>query len=60
MDEVEAPVLQSNDPAAVVDSVEVPSQLFTTFTAGVDGFVLMVRYNILVMVQPASLVAVVV
>ncbi len=40
MDEVVAPVLHSNDPVAVVESIEVPLQLFTTVTAGVAGVAL--------------------
>ena len=32
-------MLHSNDPAADVDNVDVPSQLFTTFTEGADGVV---------------------
>jgi putative N-acetylmannosamine-6-phosphate epimerase len=39
IDEVVSVVLHSNDPEAVVDNVDVPSQLFTTFTVGVDGIV---------------------
>jgi hypothetical protein len=39
IDEVEAPVFHNNIPVAVVDSVEVPLQLSTTFTTGVDGAV---------------------
>jgi hypothetical protein len=37
IDEVVAPVLHNNDPVAVVESVDVPLQLFTTVTAGADG-----------------------
>lgn len=37
MDEVVAPVLHNNVPDAVVDKVDVPLQLFTTFTTGVAG-----------------------
>jgi len=40
MDEVVAPVLHNSVPDAVVDSVDVPLQLFTTFTTGVAGKVL--------------------
>ena len=39
MEEVVAPVLHNNVPVAVVDKVEVPLQLFTTFTVGVAGVV---------------------
>ena len=38
--DVEAPVLHSSVPAAVVDKVEVPLQLLTTVTAGAEGIVL--------------------
>jgi hypothetical protein len=34
------PVLHNKVPVAVVDNVEVPSQLFTTFTTGAVGVVL--------------------
>jgi hypothetical protein len=33
------PVLHNKVPVAVVDNVEVPSQLFTTFTTGAVGVV---------------------
>lgn len=39
IDEVDAPLLHNNVPAAVVESVELP-QLFTTVTLGVTGIVL--------------------
>jgi putative N-acetylmannosamine-6-phosphate epimerase len=39
MEEVVAPVLHNNVPVAVVDNVEVPLQLLTTFTVGVAGVV---------------------
>jgi putative N-acetylmannosamine-6-phosphate epimerase len=39
IDEDEAPVLHNNAPVEVVDNVEVPLQLLTTFTTGVDGVV---------------------
>jgi hypothetical protein len=39
MVEVVSPVLQSNVPVASVESVDVPSQLFTTVTDGVAGAV---------------------
>ena len=39
MEEVVAPVLHNNVPVAVVDKVDVPLQLLTTFTIGVDGVV---------------------
>ena len=32
-------MLHNNVPKAVVDNVDVPLQLFTTFTEGVDGIV---------------------
>lgn len=37
MDELVAPVLHNKLPGAVVDNVDVPLQLFTTFTTGVAG-----------------------
>ena len=37
IDGVDTPVLHNNAPVAVVESVEVPSQLFTTLIVGVDG-----------------------
>lgn len=37
---MEAPLLQSNVPDAVVERVDVPLQLFTTVTTGVAGVVL--------------------
>ena len=39
IDEVVSVVLHNNVPDAVVDKVDVPLQLFTTFTEGVDGVV---------------------
>ncbi|MNR62271.1 hypothetical protein D3C85_1842490 [compost metagenome] len=38
--DVVAPVLHNNVPMAVVDKVDVPSQLSTTVTLGADGVVL--------------------
>ena len=37
IDGVDAPLLHANVPAAVVESVDVPLQLFTTVTTGVAG-----------------------
>ena len=37
MEDVVAPVLQSNAPAAVADKFDVPSQLLVTLTVGADG-----------------------
>ena len=37
--EVVAPVLHNNVPDAVVDNVDVPLQIFKTFTVGVAGVV---------------------
>jgi hypothetical protein len=37
IDEPIAPVLHNRAPVAVVDNVDVPSQLLTTVTLGVDG-----------------------
>jgi putative N-acetylmannosamine-6-phosphate epimerase len=39
MEEVVAPVLHNNVPVAVVDNVDVPLQLLTTVTMGIDGVV---------------------
>jgi putative N-acetylmannosamine-6-phosphate epimerase len=39
MEAVDAPVLHNNVPVAVVDNEDVPLQLLTTFTVGVDGVV---------------------
>ena len=40
MVEVLSLVLHNNDPAALVDNVDVPLQLFTTVTPGAGGVVL--------------------
>jgi len=37
IDEVDSPVFHNNVPVALVDNTEVPSQLSTTVTTGVDG-----------------------
>ena len=39
MEEVVSVVLHNKDPDAVVDKVDEPSQLFTTFTEGVEGVI---------------------
>jgi putative N-acetylmannosamine-6-phosphate epimerase len=39
MEDVVALLLQNKFPAAVVDNIEVPSQLFTTVTTGIEGVV---------------------
>ena len=39
IDEVASDVLHNNVPAAVVDKVDVPSQLLVTFTVGANGVV---------------------
>jgi hypothetical protein len=51
MEEVVAPVLHNNVPVAVVDKVDVPLQLLTTFTVGVEGAVFGAAVP-----EPASLV----
>ena len=40
IDEVVAPLLHNRVPVAVVESVDVPLQLFTTVTTGVAGITL--------------------
>jgi len=37
IDEVDSPVFHNNVPVALVDNTEVPSQLSTTVTTGVEG-----------------------
>jgi hypothetical protein len=51
-------VLHNNVPEAVVDKVDVPSQLFTTFTEGVAGVVLIVKFNVTTLSHPPALVPV--
>ena len=58
MDEVVAPVLHNNVPDAVVDKVDVPLQLLTTFTDGVDGVGLIVKFNVTTLSHPAAFVPV--
>jgi hypothetical protein len=58
IDEVVSVVLHNNVPEAVVDKVDVPSQLFTTFTEGVEGVVLIVKFNVTTLSHPAALVKV--
>lgn len=48
-------VLHNNVPAAVVDKVDVPLQLFTTFTDGVDGVALMVKFKVTTLSHPPAL-----
>jgi hypothetical protein len=58
IDDVVAVVLHNNIPDAVVDKVDVPSQLLTTLTVGVDGVVLIVKVKVCTESQPATLVKV--
>jgi hypothetical protein len=46
IDDVVSVVLHNNIPDAVVDKVDVPSQLLTTLTVGVDGVVLIVKVKV--------------
>ena len=46
IDDVIAVVLHNRVPDAVVDKVDVPSQLLTTLTDGVDGVVLIVKLKV--------------
>ena len=56
MVEVVSLVLQSNVPDAVVDNVDVPLQLFTTFTEGVEGVAFIVKCNVTTLSHPPALV----
>ena len=58
IDDVVSVVLHNNIPDAVVDKVDVPLQLLTTLTDGVDGVVLIVKLNVCTESQPAALVKV--
>jgi hypothetical protein len=58
IDDVVSVVLHNNIPDAVVDKVDVPSQLLTTLTVGVDGVVLIVKDKVCTESQPATLVKV--
>ena len=58
IDDVVAAVLHNKVPNAVVDKVDVPSQLLTTLTVGVDGAVLIVKLKVWTESQPAALVKV--
>jgi hypothetical protein len=51
-------VLHNKVPVAVVDNVEVPSQLFTTFTTGAAGVVLGATPEPCKLVHPLALVVV--
>ena len=48
IDDDTSDVLHSKVPAAVVDNVDVPSQLFATLTVGVDGVEFIDKVKILV------------
>ena len=54
--EVVAAVLHNNVPDAVVDNVDVPLQLFTTFTVGVDGVALIVKCKVTTLSHPLTFV----
>ena len=56
MVEAVALVLQSNVPDAVVDNVDVPLQLFTTFTVGVDGVAFIVKCKETTLSHPLTFV----
>ena len=58
MEEVVAPVLHNNVPDAVVDKVDVPLQLLTTFTVGVAGNGVIVKFNVTTLSHPAAFVPV--
>ena len=58
IDEVVSDVLHNNVPEAVVDNVDVPLQLFTTFTEGVAGVVLIVKFNVTTLSHPPAFVPV--
>ena len=58
MEEVVAPVLHNNVPDAVVDKVDVPLQLLTTFTVGVAGIGVIVKFNVTTLSHPAAFVPV--
>jgi len=54
MEAVVDPVLHNNIPDAVVDKVDVPLQLLTTFTDSVDGVGLIVKFNVTTLSHPAA------
>ena len=56
MVEVVSLVLHNNVPVAVVDNVDVPLQLFTTFTVGVEGVALIVKCNVTTLSHPLTFV----
>ena len=58
MIEVISLVLHSNVPDAVVDNVDVPLQLFTTFTIGVAGVAFIVKCNVTTLSHPLTFVKV--
>ena len=49
-------MFHNNVPDAVVDIVDVPLQLFTTFTVGVAGIVFIVKCNVTTLSQPPTFV----
>jgi uncharacterized protein YjiK len=61
MDEPDAPVLHDKLPPATVDKVDVPLQLLTTVTTGVDGIAVcasITTFAVAKEVHPAVLVTV--
>ncbi len=54
MDEAISVVFHNNVPDAVVDNVDVPLQLFTTFTDGVVGVALMIKFKVTTLSHPAA------
>ena len=58
IEEAVSVVLHNNVPDVVVDKVDVPLQLFTTFIEGVAGVVLIVKFNVTTLSHPPALVPV--
>ena len=56
MVEVVSLVLHNNVPDAIVDNVDVPLQLFTTFTEGVEGVAFIVKCNVTTLSHPLTFV----
>ena len=54
--EVVAPVLHNREPVAAVDKLDVPSQLFVTFTTGVVGIILTVTTTLWLFVHPVAVI----
>ena len=51
-------MLHNNVPDAEVDKVDVPLQLFTTFTEGATGVIIIVKFNVTTLSHPPVLVPV--